>query len=87
MISNFHTHTYLCKHAEGDIKDYLEQAKLDSCIALGFSDHCPLPQDNIDNWPEIRMTIEESYDYIKKIRQEAKIMIFLFLQDLNVNGQ
>lgn len=72
MISNFHTHTYLCKHAEGDIKDYLEQAKLDSCIALGFSDHCPLPQDNIDNWPEIRMTIEESYDYIKKIRQEAK---------------
>ena len=27
MISNFHTHTYLCKHATGDILDYLERAK------------------------------------------------------------
>ena len=51
MTSNFHTHTYRCKHATGDILDYLEQAKKDGCKALGFSDQCPLPQDNIDNWP------------------------------------
>ena len=72
MISNFHTHTYRCKHATGDILDYLEQAKKDGCKALGFSDHCPLPKDNIDNWPEIRMTKEESYSYIKMIRDEGK---------------
>ena len=69
MVSNFHTHTYLCKHATGDILDYLEQAKKDGCKALGFSDHCPLPKDNIDNWPEIRMTKEESYGYVEKIRE------------------
>ena len=29
MISNFHTHTYLCKHATGDILDYLENNKVE----------------------------------------------------------
>ena len=54
-----------------EAKDFLQKEN-HTCLGFGFSDHCPLPQDNIDNWPEIRMTIEESYDYIKKIRQEAK---------------
>ena len=27
MLSNFHTHTYLCKHAEGTPLDYVRQAR------------------------------------------------------------
>ena len=43
MFTNFHTHTYLCGHAEGWIPDYVEAAKRVGCRALGFSDHCPYP--------------------------------------------
>ena len=50
FISNYHTHTKLCKHAEGMPSDYFEQAKTDVCSELGFSDHCPYPVNKKNNW-------------------------------------
>lgn len=70
MYNNFHTHTYRCHHADGDIKDYLLFASLSDCGALGFSDHCPFPADTIDNWQDIRMSPEESHNYIKAINKQ-----------------
>ncbi|MBR5867041.1 MAG: histidinol-phosphatase [Spirochaetaceae bacterium] len=75
-ISSFHTHTYLCKHAEGTVADYLAVAESDGCSALGFSDHCPYPKDGMDTWPEVRMTIEQAPQYIKDIRNGAKDVSF-----------
>lgn len=72
MISNFHTHTYLCGHAEGHVEDYVAQASLEQCRALGFSDHCPYPNDNRDTWPNIRMTTSLAPMYIADIRRSAK---------------
>ena len=70
MYSALHNHShYSLLDGYATPKEYLEQAKKDGCKALGFSDHCPLPIDNIDNWPEIRMTKEESYGYVEKIRE------------------
>ena len=42
-ISSFHTHTYLCNHAQGTVTDYYSVAVSEGCSALGFSDHCPYP--------------------------------------------
>ena len=75
-ISNFHTHTYRCGHAEGDISDYVEQAQMEGCSALGFSDHVPLPLDSIDNWQEIRMESEESFYYMSKISESKRKATF-----------
>lgn len=72
MISNFHTHTYRCKHASGDIEDYVNQAKIDGCSGLGFSDHTPYPPDTMDNWSGVRMTKEQSYEYVNRIHEVAK---------------
>ena len=52
LISNFHTHTYLCKHAEGKPIDYVKEAIKAGCSALGFSDHCPYPD---SSWDYCRM--------------------------------
>lgn len=43
IIGDFHTHTCLCKHAEGEPQLYLETAHKRGLKYLGFSDHCPLP--------------------------------------------
>ncbi len=67
-MKNFHTHTYRCKHAEGDIIDYIKMAKLKMVTELGFSDHTPLP----DNWwPHVRMEKEALGEYVKTV-EEAK---------------
>ena len=70
-ISNFHTHTYLCKHAVGSPKEYALQAQKEGCSVLGFTDHCPYPQNMPDYWPEIRMSTEEVPLY-KSMIQKAK---------------
>lgn len=72
QISSFHTHTYLCKHAQGTVQDYLIQAKKENCLALGFSDHCPYPEDGTDFWPDVRMNENEAKPYIETVRREAE---------------
>lgn len=42
MIKNYHTHTYLCGHAEGEMRDYVETAIQAGTEILGFSDHVPM---------------------------------------------
>lgn len=41
MNSNFHTHTKLCKHAVGEMREYVESAISAGLKTLGFSDHSP----------------------------------------------
>lgn len=73
MFSNFHTHTYLCKHAEGTPLDYAKAAEAVGCSALGFSDHCPYPGD--DMWLYCRMAAKQIPHY-KKLVDEAKKAVF-----------
>lgn len=43
MLADYHTHTYLCKHAGGEPEEYLRQAEIAGLSELGVSDHCPWP--------------------------------------------
>ncbi len=75
--TNFHTHTSLCKHAEGTVKDMVNAAKLSGFDVIGISDHSPLPK---DHWPEFRMNFSDFPSYISMIRDEkekSKNMIVL----------
>ena len=67
MKSNYHTHTALCHHAEGNVEDYVKEAIKDGFQILGMSDHGPLLAP-----PFPRMTISEFFNvYLKEI-EEAK---------------
>ena len=41
MQYNYHTHTYLCGHASGTPKEYVEKAIAGGIKYMGFSDHIP----------------------------------------------
>lgn len=60
-MNNYHTHTYRCRHATGDVADYVAAARAAGLDELGFSDHCPF-HDN--RWPENRMPMSELQDYL-----------------------
>lgn len=40
---NYHTHNYLCGHADGTVSDYAEEALRNGLAELGVSDHCKPP--------------------------------------------
>ncbi|MCR5723564.1 MAG: histidinol-phosphatase [Treponema sp.] len=76
MISNFHTHTFLCNHAVGTPDEYYAQAVKDGCSALGFSDHCPYPENTPDYWPNIRMSVQDASGYVSQVRALAASSAF-----------
>lgn len=63
---NFHTHTFRCQHASGDVADYCRVAQAEGLTTLGMSDHTPLPD---NRWPKIRMRMDELPDYCAAIDQ------------------
>ena len=74
----YHTHTYRCGHAQGDVEDYVKQALKFGIKILGFSDHVMLPN---FSQPGIRGEYYQLEDYIEKIEEaqrkyKSKIQIF-----------
>ena len=44
LKANYHTHTYLCGHAVGDVKDYVNEAIKLGFKEIGISDHAHTPE-------------------------------------------
>jgi len=62
--TNFHTHTHLCKHADGTEEDYVNEALRQRLDVLGFSDHAPYPDDRYG----LRMDYRELAPHISKLQ-------------------
>ena len=66
FLHNYHTHTALCHHASGSIKDYVDAAVERGMKTIGFSCHAPYPfGDRFHSW--YRMTPEENTVYAEEI--------------------
>ena len=67
MIVDLHNHTPLCKHAEGSMSEYIEQAISKGVKIFGFSDHAPMDFD-----PKYRMRFEDMQQYEEDILHVKK---------------
>lgn len=75
-ISNFHTHTQLCGHAEGLPVDYVKQAMKDGCCELGISDHCPYPDSLGPQWDVCRMNKSQLDFYASEVKKASLMADF-----------
>lgn len=65
MLTDYHTHTPLCHHAEGFPVEYARHAQAIGLAEIGFSDHNPMPH-YFDDW---RMSIEELPRYLELVEE------------------
>ena len=65
-IADYHTHTPLCRHAEGEPTEYVARAAELGLLEIGFSDHSPMPNDDFDDW---RMNLGEFPQSLAKVDQ------------------
>lgn len=72
MQSNYHTHTYLCRHAEGKPIDYVKLASGKGYHTIGISDHGPLIEEIYSQIISRRMNFKEYYELYLPELQEAK---------------
>ncbi|MBI3586808.1 MAG: histidinol-phosphatase HisJ [Ignavibacteriales bacterium] len=70
MIVDYHTHTSLCKHGEGELEEYILKAIELGLDEIGCSEHIPMPNDfDLRH----RMTVEEYYSvYAPRITDLAR---------------
>ena len=64
LTKNYHTHTYRCQHATGDVADYCQAALKQGLTVLGMSDHTALPD---NRWAGVRMDFQELSGYCRAI--------------------
>jgi len=80
-ISDYHTHNYRCKHAEGDLVDYIKAAIKIGLAEIGFCDHFPYEfLKDLGNIPykDYSMTLNEIPSYLalaEDLREKYKNQI------------
>ena len=72
MLANYHTHTFRCKHAKGEDREYVESAIRAGMKVLGFSDHCPwIFEDGFVS--KVRMlpsNLDDYFDSMERLKKE-----------------
>ena len=64
--ADYHMHTPLCRHAQGEPSEYARQALELGFDEIGFSDHSPMPRDDFDDW---RMRQDQLSDYVARVER------------------
>ena len=70
MRADYHIHTKRCKHAEGEIREYVEKAIQLNIPEIAFTDHIPLPDDFDIAHRMAYIELEDYLNDIEKIRSE-----------------
>ncbi len=69
MLPDYHIHTILCQHADGDIAEYKARAGFLNIPEICFTDHCPSP-DGYDPRHRMDMTDFERYRAMVESQQD-----------------
>jgi histidinol-phosphatase (PHP family) len=67
--ADYHIHTPLCRHAQGEPTEYAARAVALGLDEIGFSDHSPMRRNDFDNW---RMRFDQLGEYVEKVRRAQK---------------
>lgn len=72
IMTDYHTHTPLCLHAEGTPDQYV-RACLDAGLRqYGISDHAPMPDEPFDDWRMKQADIPRYLEWIEEARACAE---------------
>ena len=66
---DYHMHSYLCRHGDGEIYQYVESAIDKGLTEIGFSEHIPIP--DLDD-PTGRMVFDDWDVYVQDVMDAQK---------------
>jgi len=72
---NLHTHSRYCGHGTGEVADYVVSARKNGLEVLGFSEHCPVPD---NRWKPTRMVYSQLPAYfsdVERAREKAGMVV------------
>lgn len=69
MVADYHIHTALCGHADGEPREYVERAIALGMTEIGFADHLPL---SMHEQPGYAMRREDVGEYVATVQALAR---------------
>lgn len=71
MPANYHTHTPLCRHAEGEPEAYVDAALAAGLTEYGVSDHAPQIPEPYDDWRMLEADLPDYFRWIERAEAHA----------------
>ena len=71
MPANYHSHTPLCRHAEGEPEAYVDAALSAGHTEYGVSDHAPQVPEPFDDWRMLEAELPDYFHWIERARTHA----------------
>lgn len=71
-MTDYHTHTPLCLHANGTAREFVESALSKGLTEYGIADHAPMPDEPFDQWRMRQSDLPAYFDWIEEAREYAK---------------
>lgn len=71
MPADYHTHTPLCLHAEGEPEEYIDAAIAAGVTEYGISDHAPVTPEPFDDWRMREADLPAYFDWIERAKIHA----------------
>lgn len=74
LRTDYHTHTPLCRHAEGSPEAFVQQALQNGLYQYGIADHAPMPPDKepYDEWRMLNSELPLYFDWVSQAKVAAK---------------
>ena len=67
MMTDYHIHTPLCRHATGSPAEFAAAAKVGGLDEIGFSDHNPMPTE-FDVWRMLDSEVDQYLQFVSDVR-------------------
>ncbi len=71
LPADYHTHTPLCRHAEGAAEEYVDAAIRSGVTEYGISDHAPQSPEPFDDWRMLESELDDYFQWIECARSHA----------------
>lgn len=71
MPADYHTHTPLCHHAEGEPEAYIDAAIAAGVTEYGISDHAPVRPEPFDDWRMAEADLPAYFSWLDRARTHA----------------
>lgn len=70
--ADFHTHTPLCRHADGTPEAFVERAVALGLKEYGIADHAPMPGEPFDDWRMLASELPAYFEWIERAKKAAE---------------
>lgn len=70
--TDYHTHTPLCHHAQGEPEAFIERALKLGLREYGISDHAPMPRKNFDDWRMSEEDLPFYFQWIERAKEASR---------------